>query len=51
MDAILPADPNRMVETALRFIEDRIRNLWQSVPVISPSEYEFWREYGPVIWN
>ncbi len=51
MDVDLPADPNRMVETALLFIEDRIRDLWQSEAVSYPSEYEFRREYGPAIWE
>lgn len=49
-DVDLPADPNRAVETALRFVEDRIRDLWQTDDVSSPAEYEFRCEYGPDIW-
>ncbi|WP_254544602.1 hypothetical protein [Halomarina pelagica] len=50
-DIDLPDDPNRAVETALRFVEDRIHDLWQSENVIYPSEYEFRGEYGPNIWK
>lgn len=50
-DLELPDDPNRAVETALRFIEDRIRDLWQSDEVPFPSEYVFREEYGPDIWK
>ncbi|PWG73849.1 hypothetical protein DF186_20935, partial [Enterococcus hirae] len=50
-DIDLPDDPNRAVETPLRFVEDRIRDLWQSEDVIYPSEYEFRGEYGPDIWK
>jgi hypothetical protein len=51
MDVDLPADPNRAVETALRFVEDRIRDLWQAEELTFPSDYEFHHEYGPDIWK
>lgn len=51
MDVDLPADPNRAVQIALRFVEDRIRNLWQTDELTFPSDYEFRREYGPDIWR
>lgn len=51
LDADLPADPNRAVEIALRFVEDRIRDLWQGDEVTFPGDYEFRREYGPDIWK
>lgn len=51
IDVDLPADPNRAVETALRFVEDRIQDLWQAEEVTFPSDYEFRREYGPDIWR
>lgn len=50
-DIELPSDPNRAVETALRFIEDRIRDLWQTDEVTFPTEYEFHGEYGPDSWE
>lgn len=50
-DIDLPVDPNRAVETALRFIEDRIRDCWQAEAVTYPSDDEFRGEYGPNIWQ
>lgn len=50
IDIDLPLDPNRAVTVVLQFIEDRIRDLWQTAEPDYPSEYEFDREYGPDIW-
>lgn len=51
VDVDLPSDPNRAVETALRFIEDRIADLWRRDAMTFPDEYEFRGEYGPDIWR
>jgi hypothetical protein len=51
MDVDPPTDPNRAVEIALLFIEDRLRDLWQAETVSYPSASEFRREYGPDIWR
>lgn len=46
MDVDLPIDPNRAVELALQFVEDRIRDLWQTDELSFPSDYEFSRSAG-----
>lgn len=50
LDIDLPSDPNRVVTIALEFIEDRISDLWKTVELVFPNEYEFDQEYGPDIW-
>lgn len=50
-DADLPGDVMRLVELVLRFVEDRIHDLWQSEQLTYPDEYEFDEEYGPDIYR
>jgi hypothetical protein len=49
-DIELPRDPNRTVLLTMRFIEDRITDLWQTQEITYPNEYQFDYEYGTDIW-
>lgn len=49
LDIDLPADPNRAVQLALQFVDDRINDVWQADEPTYPDEYEFDHEYGPDI--